>query len=182
MLQSLRRKISSHNAGFTACSCCTVGAVVIGLVFFFAVVPEFQMINSFQQDSCMMYDCGGDKVFVSTCGHYHRPFYDFCLCFCSESDLLVCSSHPAPPAGSCLDRRGAGLCSWNTAANVDHCTLYYNVSVLRVSFPVHFLHNRLSFYVSHFINPSINRFFFFFCNRVFCSLELHPLSWCSSLL
>ncbi len=37
-------------------------------------------------------------------------------------------------AGTCLDRRSAGLCVWNALANADHCTLYYNVSVLRVRF------------------------------------------------
>jgi hypothetical protein len=57
---------------------------------------------------------------------YSFRFFLPAFCFCVVSQPFVFS-------GSCLDRRGAGLCSWNSVANIDKCTLYYNVSVLRVS-------------------------------------------------
>jgi hypothetical protein len=61
MLKSLRRRLDTNTAGFAACSCCTLGFIIIMSVFGSLVLPEYQMINSFQQDSCMMYDCGGKR-------------------------------------------------------------------------------------------------------------------------
>lgn len=49
------------NAGCSACGCCTIGFVIVAVVFSVLVLPEYQLINSFQQDSCMMYDCGGEQ-------------------------------------------------------------------------------------------------------------------------
>jgi hypothetical protein len=66
MLKGLRRRLDTNNAGFSACGCCTIGFIVIASVFSSLVLPEYQMINSFQQDSCMMYDCGGEmRLFLS---------------------------------------------------------------------------------------------------------------------
>jgi len=60
MLKTLRRNINNQNAGPIACGCCTIGFIVVMVVFFMLLLPEFQLIQSFQQDSCMMYDCGGE--------------------------------------------------------------------------------------------------------------------------
>ena len=56
-------------------------------------------------------------------------------------------------AGSCVERRAPGLCSWSTLANTDRCTLYYNVSVLRVRFR----HACLLFYILNF-SPQHQRY------------------------
>jgi hypothetical protein len=134
MLKALRRKINSDIAGITACGCCSIGAVIIASVFLVFVAPEYQMINSFQQDSCMMYDCGGEMLCRNS--QNLSVFAKLLILI-----LLCCAL-----AGSCVERRAPGVCSWSTLANTDHCTLYYNVSVLRVGF----LHARLLFYILNY--------------------------------
>lgn len=121
MIKSLRRKFNEQNAGCTACSCCSLGAFIVALVFFVLLLPEYQFVSSFLQDSCMMYDCGGGIALDHS--YQLLGFLQFPPSF----------QHFFLTAGSCVDRRGMGLCSWNSAANIDRCTLYYNVSVLRVS-------------------------------------------------
>jgi hypothetical protein len=137
MLKALRKKINSDIAGITACGCCSIGAVIIASVFLVFVVPEYQMINSFQQDSCMMYDCGGEMLCRNS------------LNLSVLAELLILILLCCALAGSCVERRAPGVCSWSTLANTDHCTLYYNVTVLRVGFP----HARLLFYILNLFPP-----------------------------
>jgi hypothetical protein len=93
MLKSIRRQINSHNAGCTACGCCTIGFIVIALVFSLLVLPEFQTISSFQQDSCMMYDCGGGYHSIrSSC--YATPYrFNNSFCYRFPTHFVFFSPH-----------------------------------------------------------------------------------------